>query len=415
MVCYTLHNDFFYSMTYYLLPNTSHLLYKYIDCIQSEETPLPRLSYSLSTYLYDIKEKLDARDKDWDVFKRYTNPFEYIHTPVPYKKKSISKHKPLSRSYFKMIEMVNMFQLQFDARPIRTFHLAEGPGGFIEAMSHIRNCKTDSYIGMTILDDADPTIPAWKKTEYFLRDHPNVFIETGADGTGNIICLANFLHCSQRYASSMELITADGGFDFSMDFNNQEIHIAKLLFAQICFALTMQKAGGSFILKIFDSFMDHTVDLLYLLSSFYDKVYIIKPNTSRYANSEKYVVCKGFLYSTNTAYFPYLYKAFEKMCFEPIPPPPGFTVIEKYVHRFLRIPVAYFFVKKIEEYNAIFGQQQIDNIHFTILLIDNKHKQDKIDSLIKANVQKCTHWCNKNNVGFHMMTMEKNNVFMIAK
>ena len=52
----------------------------------------------------------------------------------------------------------------------------------------------------------------------------------------------------------MDLITADGGFDFSLDFNNQEIIITKLLFAQMTYALLMQKQGGSFILKIFDTF-----------------------------------------------------------------------------------------------------------------------------------------------------------------
>ena len=31
----------------------------------------------------------------------------------------------------------------------------------------------------------------------------------------------------------MHLLTADGGFDFSVDFNKQEISIAKLLFAQV--------------------------------------------------------------------------------------------------------------------------------------------------------------------------------------
>ena len=49
----------------------------------------------------------------------------------------------------------------------------------------------------------------------------------------------------------MDLITADGGFDFSMDFNQQEILIGKLLFAQIAYALCLQKRGGKFILKIF--------------------------------------------------------------------------------------------------------------------------------------------------------------------
>ena len=46
--------------------------------------------------------------------------------------------------------------------------------------------------------------------------------------------------------------------------------------------------------KIFDIFTQATIDLLYLLSLLYEKVYIIKPNTSRIANSEKYVVCKKF-------------------------------------------------------------------------------------------------------------------------
>ena len=73
----------------------------------------------------------------------------------------------------------------------------------------------------------------------------------------------------------MDLITADGGFDFSIDFNNQEVQIAKLLFAQVCFAITMQKQGGTFILKLFDCFMQHSIDIIYILSSFFQMHYVI--------------------------------------------------------------------------------------------------------------------------------------------
>ena len=34
--------------------------------------------------------------------------------------------------------------------------------------------------------------------------------------------------------------------------------------------------------------------MLYLLTMLYDQVYYCKPHTSRYANSEKYIICKGF-------------------------------------------------------------------------------------------------------------------------
>ena len=75
----------------------------------------------------------------------------------------------------------------------------------------------------------------------------------------------------------------------------------------------MQKRSGSFILKMFDCFMQHSIDLLYILSSFYDKVYVMKPHTSRYANSEKYIVCKGFLFSSCEHFYPFIHRAFEKM------------------------------------------------------------------------------------------------------
>jgi 23S rRNA U2552 (ribose-2'-O)-methylase RlmE/FtsJ len=302
-----------------------------------------------------------------------------------------------------MVEMINVFGLHYDSNPIKTFHLAEGPGGFIEAISNIRGCPYDSYIGMTILEDeTDPNIPAWKKTECFLNNHPNIFIESGKDGTGDILSIDNFAYCKEKYASSMDLITGDGGFDFSVDFNSQEINIAKLLFGQIAYALVMQKKGGNFVLKLFDCFMQHTVDLLYILSSFYGKVYINKPNTSRYANSEKYIVCKDFYYNSCEHFYPTLYKTFSKM-----------VSIEEttFICRFLNVPISYYFLTKLEEYNAIFGQQQIENIHYTMSFIDNRHKQDKIDTLVRSNVEKCSQWCVKNNVPYNRSIMETNIFF----
>ena len=136
--------------------------------------------------------------------------------------------------------------------------------------------------------------------------------------------------------------------------------------------------------------MEHSVDLMYILSSFYDKTYIIKPQTSRYANSEKYIVCKDFLFDTNEHFFPFLYNAFEKM-----------TNTNEPIYRYLNIPICYYFTNKLEEYNAILGQQQIENIHYTISLIEHKYKQEKIDNLIKINIQKCIQWSIKNGVEYN--------------
>jgi 23S rRNA U2552 (ribose-2'-O)-methylase RlmE/FtsJ len=379
-------------MIYFQLPKVYYNIYEKITCIDSDENPPDSyISNSLSFYLYEIKEKISKFEKDWDIYKKYTNPYEYIHTHIPYKKKCVSKYKPLSRSYFKMIEIINLFGLNINQIPITTFHLAEGPGGFIEAIVNLRKCKYDKYIGMTILDDNDLNVPSWKKTDQFLKENKNVFIETGIDNTGDILKIENFEYCVKKYGSSMDLITADGGFDFSVNFNQQEQNINKLLFAQVCFALCMQKREGSFILKLFDCFTHSTIDILYILSSFYKKVYITKPQTSRYANSEKYIVCKGFLFDSSADFFRYLYDAFNNM-----------INTEKYINRFLQIPISLFFQTKLEEYNSVFGQQQIENIYYTLGLIENKNKSnDKIDNIIKLNVQKCVQWCIKHNIQYN--------------
>ena len=70
-----------------------------------------------------------------------------------------------------MIEISNLLNIfeHFKDTNINTFHLAEGPGGFIEAMCLMReNREDDKYYGMTLIDNNDPAVPGWNKTNNFL-------------------------------------------------------------------------------------------------------------------------------------------------------------------------------------------------------------------------------------------------------
>jgi len=73
-------------MTYYLLPKTNAHVYEDIDCIFSTHAIEPYISSSLAHYLYEIKIKIEEREYDWDLYKKYTNPYEYVHGLVPNKK-----------------------------------------------------------------------------------------------------------------------------------------------------------------------------------------------------------------------------------------------------------------------------------------------------------------------------------------
>lgn len=90
------------------------------------------------------------------------------------------------------------------------------------------------------------------------------------------------------------------------------------------------------------------------------------------------------------------------------------TIETENISRFLSVPITNYFLTKLEEFNAIFGQQQVENIHYTITLIDNKSSQEKIENMIKSNIQKSTQWCIKHNVphnNFTTLSYTPENVF----
>jgi len=388
-------------MIFVLLPslNGVNILSK-LKITNSVEKPLPYMLYSLNHYLTEIKEKISECGEDWNANKKYTNPYEYIYTNCH--KTSVCKYKPISRAYFKMIEILNTFNFpSFDSvKPLQMFALAEGPGGFIEAVLNHRNNPADKYYGMTIEDPTDGEVPGWKKTTSFLKSNPTVFLEKGADNTGNILNMENFKHVVAKYKNSCEFVSGDGGFDFSTDFNSQEINITRLLFGQIAYAVCIQKRGGCFVLKCFDCFYKASAELIFLLSTMYEKVYIVKPNTSRYANSERYLVCINFLHSDSNYYAHIFEQLMETICNDT-------TFIRSFFNG-VKIPLFYY--NKLEESSSIIGQIQIDNIYTTLALIENRYKADKINFYMKTNIQKCIKWCIKNQIEYNQNVMFAENV-----
>jgi len=388
-------------MSYFLLPQVSRTItINDIELLLNEDNQDTKLlSKSLCNYLDDLKKQINAYSGTWDIYKKYTNVYEYIHSIIPQSRQSISKLKPLSRAFYKIIEICSLLHLYDDGTDqIESFHLAEGPGGFIEAIHYMRNNKNDTYYGMTLIDDTDMNIPSWKKSKPFLLKQNNIKLEYGTDNTGNLFNKDNLWYCYYKYNNKFDLITGDGGFDFSTNFNKQEHLSMRLIFCQICFALALQKKGGTFILKIFDIFTQATIDIIYILSSLYKKVYITKPCTSRTANSEKYIVCKSFKLDNTfelLTIFSNLYKIIN-------------TDVE--ILRFLNIDIPHLFINKIEDINAIIGQQQIENIISTLYLIDN-NKHDIIENIKKNNIQKCIQWCTKYKIA-HNKSVQQTNVFL---
>lgn len=364
------------------------------------------INYTLLKYINQVKEKINKYSDEWDSIKKCTNPFEYIHTPYPNSKLPICKLKPLSRAFFKFIEIINIFDIfkVYEDKPITSFHLAEGPGGFIEAIQLMRMNKQDKYYGMTLINDINSNIPGWKKSQQFLQKHPNIIIETGIDGIGDLYNPENFEYCRNTYGNSMDIITGDGGFDFSVDFNKQEDLAFRLILSQVAYAVVMQKKGGTFILKMFDTFTQPSIDIIYILSSFYNTVQIIKPETSRSANSEKYVVCMDFKNQCTDAIAHKLHDIIAVLN--------NMNLKGISISTILNVPINNFFLSSIENINAILGQQQLENIRLTLKYIENKERKgERLGHLSNKNIQKCIKWCIKYNLPYNKIS-NSGNIFL---
>ena len=188
-----------------------------------------------------------------------------------------------------------------------------------------------------------------------------------------------------RSATSSDLVTADGGFKWEKE-NLQEQEAYKLIFSQIVTALKLNKKGGNFVLKIFDTYTTITLKYLELLKGLYKEVYITKPFTSRIANSEKYIVCTNF-------------KGIDKLLLNNL-----FEVLAQWNkydkntinHIFEKIPSDFIdYIKKIN--NEIVNLQIISINHAINIYKSNKINNDKkwYDSTIKLHIEKAKEWCKK--------------------
>ena len=252
--------------------------------------------------LQAAKERISALEATnrWELVKKMVNPYEmvYTHEDVHFHP-SIAVIKPLSRSYFKLVEMMEVLQfferLPKQAPKIRTAHIAEGPGGFIQAVADLveRNKKILQQATAMTLKPTDQRVPGWRRASSFLHNHKEVRLHFGADGTGDVYESANqdsFVEAT----GTANLFTADGGFDFSINYDIQEQKVYNLLVCSATTGLRCLATEGSFVLKLFDIFSESTMILIALMSRCFSEWTLYKPALSRPCNSERYFLGRGF-------------------------------------------------------------------------------------------------------------------------
>jgi 23S rRNA U2552 (ribose-2'-O)-methylase RlmE/FtsJ len=321
------------------------------------------------------------QNKLWDKYKKISNEFELIFTS-PHTQHNISGYSPVSRSFFKLWEIIHDFEdaiLKPDT--MKVVFLAEGPGGFMEAWGHKRNYRDKMY-GITLKSSNNRNVPDWK----FI--HENVSLSYGKDGTGNLCNIDNIVHFSRTVGeNSVDFITADGGFDFSSDFNGQEELSFQLIMSEVLSCLLLLKQDGSFLIKIYDCFNLTTIRLLAVLNETFTGMHFIKPLTSRPANSERYVLCTGFKGRANDAVKRYVSILSFKI--------KEYT-IQNYPNILDEVILKDTFLFNIVLYNLYYSIRQIYYIQRTINYINyfrTSNNDAVMNSIIEHHSKKSRRWC----------------------
>jgi hypothetical protein len=359
-------------MSYYILPKNNNNI-----CIE----PTVNLddiniciSYSLYNFYNESKNQLKClvkTDESIAIFKNLLKIIytcEYIFSKVPGFKYSISKLKSKSNLLYDLLEIFNTLNIveYFLNKNINCLHISE------------------NYIDSNYCID-------------FLRENQkNEHV--------------NFLDINEEIYNTINDKRYNFIFYEIKNFNFENLNYYVLNIIQVLMILLKyQSSNGICIIKINHIFHKPIIDIIYILSSVYEKVYIIKPNTSNITTFDKYIVCKNFILDDikKEIYKNYYFKL------------ANFISVYSQnsninISSIINCEIPSYFINKIDDINIIIGQQQLESIDQIINILKNKNKEEKIENIKKTNIQKSIIWCEKIKIP-HNNFSEKVNIFLPLK
>jgi len=338
----------------------------------------PQMDLSFNYFTHIIKNRLDDEEYKTKLnsnrkYKYIVNPFEHsielkfndfqdiTHAMI---KTLDIKEKISSRSFFKMWEMLVDYDLiDADNKNFNSFHMAEAPGGFVQATilynDKINKTPMNSkFFGISLENEIK--FNSGLQKQYGSGKNRRFYqFKNDSKMTGDITKMSVIDTLVKTFSKEEpDLITADGGFDpVNENFHEQESYM--LFLGEIFTAVSLQKKGGHFVCKFLDMYTNFTAKLVYIVSMFYEDVHLLKPFTSRQSNSERYLIAKDFKYKKSDKEFTKYYSKLKEV----------FVLCKKefddgnnLINIFPNFEIPNIYKSKIANFNQIIGINQYKNI-----------------------------------------------------
>uniref|UniRef100_A0A0K0CXC9 Cap-specific mRNA (nucleoside-2'-O-)-methyltransferase 1 n=1 Tax=Angiostrongylus cantonensis TaxID=6313 RepID=A0A0K0CXC9_ANGCA len=181
-----------------------------------------------------------------------------------------------------------------------------GPGGFSEYMLWRKAFYNAKGFGFTLRGKDDFKLGKFMASSaHYFEPYYGKHGDGDVMNPDNINSLEEFIMKGTNDVG-VDLMMADGGFSVEGSENIQEILSKRLYLCQLLVSLCIVRENGTFFCKLFDIFTPFSAGLVYLMHVAYNQVSLHKPHTSRPANSERYIICKGLRKNYSDAIRDYL-------------------------------------------------------------------------------------------------------------
>lgn len=348
--------------------------------LQLTSKPLePFISYSLFFYLnniYNLLFKLEnsvvtTEEITVEYINTIVNPFQFIYTNIPGSIVSVSKVKPDASIFFELLEVFKLFNINEIICLKNKMSIA-----------HLTpNNSSTCYLLNMLREDNNDNILYHNFNNEYLYD---CFI-------------------TNNYLYNIDLFI----FEFNeCDYKQVNKYIINILLV-LLILLKYQSNRGMCIIKLNNIFYKPIIDVIFILSSLYEKVYLIKPYISNITKEDRYLICKNLDINVLEQINLYneLYNLYNKT---------KNIQTNTSIESLISNEIPYYFLNKIEESNAVIGQQQLEAFDQIIHIFKSKNRNEKIESLKRIHIQKCIQWCEKNQLP-HNKFIDKVNIFLSPK
>jgi len=271
--------------------------------------PTQLSSIKINNCFISLDDDLEREKVNIDIFHNYhlnKEKSDYYNLSIKFldKMKLYSKEVQkkvhisgsITNAWMKCWEMIHVFELvPKNHSNFTIFCNAEFPGAFILALNHFIKTETSNKQYEWYANSLWPTDDT-KHKEIF-KDHfklyekyKNRWLMT-PENKGDITDLKMIKIIEDRLSEKVDLYTSDIGTGVE---ENQEINETIYNLGQVICGLKTLKDGGTMVCKMFTFFKPFNISLLKQLSKVFKEFYITKPMASRPANSEIYVIGKGY-------------------------------------------------------------------------------------------------------------------------